>query len=1545
MKTAVVILNYNGEKMLEEFLPSVLRFTDMEEAQVIVADNASTDNSISLLENEFPQVPVIRLTENWGFAEGYNKALSQIDAQYYLLLNSDVMVSENWLQPLVACLDRHSDVAAAQPKLLKYTVRRPLPQPLPNREGEQQTVDIPPQENILKQDAPLPYRGGVGGEAEGAAFEYAGAAGGFIDRWGYPYCRGRIFSDIEQDNGQYDEPMEIHWATGACMLIRSEDYWKAGGLDGRFFAHNEEIDLCWRLRIMGRRIMCLPQSKVYHLGGGTLPQGNPRKTYLNFRNNLTMLYKNLPEEELKSVMRMRYFLDRLAALQSFVTGNRADAKAIFKARKDFCNWKDNYKKEREMIQNSRQNDSRKDTNRISILWQYYVLGRKKWSLLPIIMTLLLLSSPLAFAQTAKTRGIGIYPGRAEEAFLPVEKNGFKVRRNLALNRMVYHSSAYDYSLTGQLVTDGIFAQTEPPRLETYVNDVPLPKHERERTIDGNDYTRNTLPGSDVSLRLHWAGMEVDVDSVMVNCIVVYDEQKATKGYSLRISDGRKVFANDKMTELPGEKLTYQMASDPNKQGESSSLPARFFKRGCKISVGALSDFVLEMNMPGAAYWQISDLRFYKKGKWVATEVLPMSRFESVWMSEKGGDQWAYVDLGANSNIEEVRLCWMFAAPTGRVEVSQDAKSWSEIAKLPVDGLPFYIIPVKTEGRYVRVSVEGSAKPYMLSEMEVIGYGGKRFRPAATPAPEGNRLSLNGGGWQVQRSSAVEYSGEIVATGGYPADNWMYATVPATVLGSYVNAKAVPDQNYDYNVEYASEAYFYSNFFYRRQFILPKEFKGKKILLNLDGINWKAQLWLNGARIGRVEGAFARGVIDITSRVRIGNNTLAIEIERPDYPGGTKEKTLQHPSFNGGILGFDNPTFHASIGWDWLPCIRGRNIGIWNDIYIIAANSVTLTDPVVLNKLNLPDTLATLTPSVKYRNNSGQRIKATAYGWIGDVRFQKTFTINPGRGVLKFKPEEHAELRNQRMRLWWPNNTHGEPYLHDAGFCLVGENGDTLSTVEWKHGVRQYTYQDVDTSLKMFVNGRRVVPLGGNWGFSEQNLNFRQREYDIAVRYHRDMNFNMIRNWVGQIGDEEFYDACDKYGIMVWQDFWLANPVDGPDPADEELFVSNAIDYVSKIRRHPSVALYCGRNEGYPTKTLDDNLRRVLYTSHPDIQYISSSADEGVSGHGPYDAHPAKDYFERQTGKFHSERGMPNIMTIESLRRTMRQENLWPKNDVWGHHNYNMEGAQHCVTLESMMNSRFGEPQSAEEFTALAQWINYEGFRAMYEASYKDRLGLLIWMSHSCWPSMVYQTYDYYFEPTAACFGTKKACEPLHIQYNALTGKVEVVNLGIGDFKKLKARIEVFDINGKLLSKTTRKVKSLSDSTIEVGEVSGDVVRLSLFNKKQLVSENTYVLAAKMPKMDAVEVEKKVSKSRATADGKELQTEVTLRNKGEKTAYMLRLNLTDGQGTQILPVRYSDNYFHLMPGEERTVSVNWAAEDQQSDGIDVKLTGYNVRFEM
>ena len=337
-KVAIVILNWNGQAMLEKYMPSVLKYSK-DEATVYVADNASTDQSMKMLRQHFPGVKLIQLEKNWGFAEGYNKALKQVDAEYYLLLNSDIEVTHHWLTPMTEYMDNHPDVAACQPKLL----------------------------SIFDKDR----------------FEYAGASGGYLDHFGYPFCRGRIFETVEEDNGQYDYATDILWATGAALMIRSKDYWEAGGLDGRFFAHNEEIDLCWRLRIRGRRIVCLPESYVYHVGGGTLPKGNPMKTFLNFRNNLTMLFKCLPEEDLKRVMRWRWWLDYLAAWEMLILKrNVGDFKAIYRARRAFKRWRKDFETDRKAIQASRVAKEIPERRAFSLLWQYYVKGRKTFAQLP-----------------------------------------------------------------------------------------------------------------------------------------------------------------------------------------------------------------------------------------------------------------------------------------------------------------------------------------------------------------------------------------------------------------------------------------------------------------------------------------------------------------------------------------------------------------------------------------------------------------------------------------------------------------------------------------------------------------------------------------------------------------------------------------------------------------------------------------------------------------------------------------------------------------------------------------------------------------------------------------------------------------------------------------------------------------------------------------------------------------------------------------------------------------------------------------------------------
>lgn len=329
-KTAVIILNWNGEKLLREFLPSVVEHTSTTIATVIVADNGSTDGSLQLLATEFPQVEVMAFDKNYGFAEGYNRAIKACsNYKYCLLLNSDVEVSHDWLEPLFHYMENHPETGACQPKIRSYRDK--------------------------------------------SMYEYAGACGGYIDRNGYPYCRGRLFATVECDNGQYDTPANIFWASGAALMVRTDLYIAAGGLDADFFAHMEEIDLCWRIQLMGHKIAAVPQSTVYHLGGGSLDASNPQKTYLNFRNNLLMLHKNLPDSSRKATLIKRRLLDTLAWCKFMATLDFKNARAIWKAHRDFASMRRNYTSHpaTDLLHTT--------PRRPNILTSYYLRGRRLWS--------------------------------------------------------------------------------------------------------------------------------------------------------------------------------------------------------------------------------------------------------------------------------------------------------------------------------------------------------------------------------------------------------------------------------------------------------------------------------------------------------------------------------------------------------------------------------------------------------------------------------------------------------------------------------------------------------------------------------------------------------------------------------------------------------------------------------------------------------------------------------------------------------------------------------------------------------------------------------------------------------------------------------------------------------------------------------------------------------------------------------------------------------------------------------------------------------------
>ena len=1092
---------------------------------------------------------------------------------------------------------------------------------------------------------------------------------------------------------------------------------------------------------------------------------------------------------------------------------------------------------------------------------------------------------LGFAAQAQVmnRPIGQYPGNPGEYYGPtlVANNDY---RNLALHRTAYQSSSWDFNLTSQLLTDGIVDEAAPAWLNVTTPEGPLPPHKREACIDGNEWTCNILMGGDTWLQYDWEGMSIDIDEVKMVCTMAYRED-VPQGFRIRLltsTNGKLWVTADEWTgdSLPGEPSYRRVHSDPNKNSGNDLLPTRNINHSFHLKGKPYQHLKLEIIVPAAAHWTITELKMMKNGQ-RTKGILPAEHFVSAWRSLGCKDEWVTIDLGASATIDKIMLHWHEKAILYNIKVSNDNKNWQAVSVTDKTKDSLSTLDVKkVSARYVRVNMKGGGQPYSLREIEVWGTGGLAPQDHDQAGWQEGRWLLDGGDWRLMRAS-------------HPNAPAIPATVPATVLSSYVNAGALPDMNHDDNLMMASESFFDGDFIYYRHFDQPDEMQGKRVFLNFDGINWKAEVWLNGNYLGRVDGAFKRGKFDITPYLKKEKNYLKVIIRANANPGGVKVKTEKNTDFNGGILGADNPTFHATIGWDWISTIRGRDIGIWDDVYLTAASDVTVSDPVVTTRLGESDTLATMTPAVMLTNHAQRTVTGTLHGHIGDICFEKQVTLAPGETTEQaFNPEEFPQLKQQRMRLWWPNG-YGEPYLYDASFSFTVD-GVQSDAVNYKAGIREVKTTEKDTQLRIYINHRRLVPKGGNWAFSENNLNYRGREFDAAVRHHQEMNYNMIRNWVGMTGDKEFYEACDRYGLMVWQDFWLANPADGPDPDDEAMFMDNARDLVLKIRNHPCIGIYCGRNEGYPPKTLDDGLRNAVATLHPGLDYISSSADDGVSGHGPYWAISAKEYFEKQTGKLHTERGMPNVMTIEGLSRTLDTDHLWPQNLYWGRHDYTMEGAQRGASFNQMIAESFGEPTSANEFCEWAQWINYEGYRAMYEGGNKNAMGLLIWMSHPCWPSMVWQTYDYYLEPTAAYYGVKHACEPLHVQWNPITNQVEVINHSAGH-QAGKVTATAFGLDGNLLWSKSMPYDLQEDSyfdamTVDVPHHFEGVyfLRLSLTdNSGKVLSQNDYVQTLGVNDRKSLH-DLRQTRIKATVCENGITT-ITITNTGDVPAVMLRLN--------------------------------------------------------
>jgi hypothetical protein len=963
-----------------------------------------------------------------------------------------------------------------------------------------------------------------------------------------------------------------------------------------------------------------------------------------------------------------------------------------------------------------------------------------------------------------------------------------------------------------------------------------------------------------------------------------------------------------------------------------------------------------LTAPSAEAWSFGNLDFFRGD--AKLNMVPSQYFNSAWMSAGKGEEWVYVDLGVSSTFDNVKLHWLEKATAGSVQVSDDAKTWTNVASLPGkdDMIDDIKLPAETKGRFVRVLMTdaGLGNYYMLSELEVFGKGGLVPAPKSAPAVSDNKMYLTGGNWKIQRASEVNSNGEAVSQTGFTTDNWVLATVPGTVLVSYWNAGALPDPNFGDNQLMISESFFNSDFWYRNEFDVPPAFKGERLFLNFDGINWKADVFVNGKKTGRIEGGFIRGKFDVTGLVVPGQkNTVAVLIHKNDNPGVIKEQTALSTDKNGGILGADNPTYHASIGWDWIPTIRGRNIGIWNDVYLKTTGAVTIEDPYVTTDLNLPDTTsADISVEVALKNHNNETVTGTLSGEYGDVKFEEEVTIDPSSAKLvKLDPSNNPSLQVKNPKLWWPKG-YGEPNLYDVELSFKTKSGISDKT-SFKSGIREMAFDESNNILNIYINGRRFIGRGGNWGFPESNLKYRGREYDVAVAYHADMNFTMIRNWVGQTGDDEFFEACDRHGVMVWQDFWLANPVDGPNPYNPEMFNNNAEDFIKRIRNHPSIGLYCGRNEGNPPEVIDTALRAMIHELHSGLHYISNSSMGVVSGGGPYRALPVRDYFLLYGfNKFHSERGMPNVMNYESLRQTLPESALWPQNSQWGVHDYCLESAQAAASFNQMIEKGFGKPDNAKKFSELAQWINYNGYRGMFEGRSMYRQGLLLWMSHPCWPSMVWQTYDYYFDPTAAYFGCKKASEPVHIQWNPVFDTIEVVNYNGRDRKGLTAKAQLLNMDGSVQWEKETTLDCKEDMTFKCFRLdfpqslsAVHFIKLTLKEGDKTISENFYWRGLEDGNYQALNQLPKVelgNKTKVTKSGEEWLLTTTLKNSSNQPALMVRLKVVgETSGERMLPVFFSDNYVSIMPGDEKVITMKLKNADTRGEKPKVEISGFNL----
>ncbi len=845
-------------------------------------------------------------------------------------------------------------------------------------------------------------------------------------------------------------------------------------------------------------------------------------------------------------------------------------------------------------------------------------------------------------------------------------------------------------------------------------------------------------------------------------------------------------------------------------------------------------------------------------------------------------------------------------------------------------------------------------------------------PPATPSaglPAPVTLSA---GWQLQDIAQVPQAGDVVSTTGFTPTGWYKATIPGTVLTSLVNDGVYAEPLYGENnrPDKIPESLCRTSYWYRTQFDVPARYAGRQISLNFEGINYTAQVWLNGRQLGDIRGAFARGIFNITAYVKPGEKaTLAVLIQPPPHPGNPAEQTLAAGTGgNGGQLVRDGPTFVCAVGWDWIPAIRDRDMGIWQKVTLSATGPVLIVDPYLTSHLPLPRTdSANLTLEATLQNISDTPQSGNLAVKFGDVNFSVPYTLAPKTTqAVKLTPETNPQLHVANPRLWWPNG-YGEPNLY-ALHLSFDQNGQPSDTRDFNFGIREITYQlPGSDNLAISVNGVPVMCKGGDWGMDEAMKRIPRDRLEAQIRFHKDANYTMIRNWVGQSTGEDFYDLCDKYGIMIWDEFFQANASDGPVPDDVPMYLANVREKVLRFRNHPSIALWCGRNESNPAPAaVADGLQAIMAELESARAYHANSNEgKGVRSGGPYNWQTPRMFYAGPRGgalePFKTEIGSVSIPTLEAVQAMMPEKDWNTINDDWAEHDLcrgAQEGRQGGPLYPDMIAKRYGPWTGLAEFVRKSQLANYEAFRAMYEGRFaklfQPATGVLTWMSNPSQPSFVWQLYSYDLEPLSSLFAVRKASEPIHVQMNQNDFHVMVINNTPKPLENLQASVRVYNLDGsKVYDHTTPVASAGASAATDVGAIAFPdglspvhFVKVELRNAQgQLLSDNFYWRETTQDDLTALDTLPEVSLDakivRHDADGKCL-LDVTLTNPTKNIALMAHLQLRkDGTTERVLPVHYSDNYISLLPGESRTVTIEAASKDLGGAKPLVMLDGWNV----